>query len=372
MSDFCPWSKIDTKEWDPAILSELEKQDHQPDSIPNAGERVLISRFANWSTEVTGLVHPRNREHVTIAAQVAGLDICGVDVVCTDIGKPLEDQGGAVVELNASPGLIMHLRPATGEVRPVGEAIINMLFPAGKNGRIPVIGITGTHGKTTTTKLVAHLLKATGKLLGVSYSGGLQFGERHACSKTGDRTSGTWGVLLHPWTEVAICEASAEAILLEGLGYDRCQIGVVLNVGTDHLGLGYIDTLEQMAKVKRCVMDVVLRDGTAVLNADDVLVAEMAESEFCRCSVLFFSHEVNNPVVIAHCATGGRAVYVRDEAIYLAEGDQERRLCALTGVAMPVTGHFHFNVQNVLAAVGAAWSYGLADQTIAEGLASYS
>jgi cyanophycin synthetase len=372
VSDFCPWSKIDTEEWDPAILSELEKQDHQPDSIPDAGERVLISRFANWSTEVTGLVHPRNREHVTIAAQVAGLDICGVDVVCTDIGKPLEDQGGAVVELNASPGLIMHLRPATGEVRPVGEAIINMLFPAGKNGRIPVIGITGTHGKTTTTKLVAHLLQATGKLLGVSYSGGLQFGERHASSKTGDRTSGTWGVLLHPWTEVAICEASAEAILLEGLGYDRCQIGVVLNVGTDHLGLGYIDTLEQMAKVKRCVVDVVLRDGTAVLNADDVLVAEMAESEFCRCSVLFFSHEVNNPVVIAHRATGGRAVYVREEAIYLAEGDRERRLCALTGVAMPVTGHFHFNVQNVLAAIGAAWAYGLADQTIAEGLASYS
>ena len=160
VSDFCPWSKIDTEEWDPAILSELEKQDYQPDSVPNDGERVLISRFANWSTEVTGLVHPRNREHVTIAAQVAGLDICGVDVVCTDISKPLEDQGGAVVELNASPGLIMHLRPATGEVRPVGEAIINMMFPTGKNGRIPVVGITGTYGKTITTKLVAHLASA--------------------------------------------------------------------------------------------------------------------------------------------------------------------------------------------------------------------
>jgi len=372
VSDFCPWSKIDTEEWDPAILSELEKQDYQPDSVPNDGERVLISRFANWSTEVTGLVHPRNREHITIAAQVAGLDICGVDVVCTDIAQPLEDQGGAVVELNASPGLIMHLRPATGEVRPVGEAIINMMFPVGKNGRIPVIGITGTYGKTTTTKLVAHLLKATGKFLGVCHSGGLQFGERCAVTKTGDRTSGTHGVLLHPWTEIAICETSAESILLEGVGYDQCQIGVVLNVGTEHLGLGYIDTLEQMAKVKRCVLDVVLPEGTVVLNADDVFVAGMAETEYCKCGVLFFSHEVKNPVVIEHRAKGGRAVIVQENAIYLAEGDKDRRLCVLSEVGIPTSGHFNFNVQNVLAAVGAAWAYGLNDQTIAEGLGNYA
>jgi cyanophycin synthetase len=371
VSDFCPWSKIDTEEWDPAILSELEKQDHEPGSIPHDGERVLISRFANWSTEVTSLVHPRNREHVTIAAQVAGLDICGIDVVCTDISKPLEVQGGAVVELNASPGLIMHLRPATGEVRPVGEAIINMLFPAGKNGRIPVIGITGTHGKTTTTRLLAHLLKATGKLLGVCHSGGLQFGERCAPTTTGDRSTGARGVLLHPWTEIAICETSAESILLEGLGYDQCQIGVVLNVGTEHLGLGYIDTLENMAKVKRCVVDVVLPEGVAVLNADDAFVAAMAESEHCECSVLFFSHTAESPIVAAHRAKGGRAVFVQDDAIHLAEGANERLLCALSAVAMPLAGHFTFNVHNVLAAVGAAWAYGLDDQTISEGLRSY-
>lgn len=371
VSDFCPWSKIDTEEWDPAILSELEKQDYQPDSVPNDGERVLISRFANWSTEVTGLVHPRNREHVTIAAQVAGLDICGIDVVCTDISQPLEEQGGAVVELNASPGLIMHLRPATGEVRPVGEAIINMLFPEGKDGRIPVIGITGTHGKTTTTKLVAHLLKASGKRLGVCHSEGLQFGDRYACSKTGDRTTGTWGVLLHPWTELAVCETSAESILLEGLGYDRCQVGVVLNVGTEHLGLGYIDTLEQMTKVKRCVVDVILPEGTAVLNADDALVAGMAESEHCLCPVMFFSHVADNPVVLAHLEKGGRALFVRDDAIHLAEGSQQRRLCALSEVALPLTGHFSFNVHNVLGAVGAAWAYGLDDAAMAAGLRDY-
>lgn len=371
-SDFCPWSKIDTEEWDPAILSELDKQDYQPDSIPKDGVRVLISRFANWSTEVTGLVHPRNREHVTIAAQVAGLDICGIDVVCTDISKPLEEQGGAVVELNASPGLVMHLRPATGEVRPVGEAIIDMMFPEGKNGRIPVIGVTGTHGKTTTVKLLAHLMKATGKYLGVCHSEGLQFGDRFSATKTGDRTSGTRGVLLHPWTQLAICETSAESVILEGLGYDQCQIGVVLNVGTEHLGLGYTDTMEKMVKVKRCVVDVVLPEGVAVLNADDALVAEMAESEHCRGSVMFFSHVADNSVIAAHRGKGGKALFVKDDSIVLAEGDKERVLCALTAVALPHTGHFQFNLQNILGAVGAAWAYGLPDQTIIEGLVSYA
>jgi cyanophycin synthetase len=234
-----------------------------------------------------------------------------------------------------------------------------------------VIGITGTHGKTTTTKLLAHLMKATGKYLGVSHSDGLQFGERFTATKTGDRISGTRGVLLHPWTEIAICESSAESILLEGLGYDRCQIGVVLNVGTEHLGLAYVETMEQMTKVKRCVVDVVLPEGTAVLNADDALVAGMAESEHCQCSVLFFSHVADNPGVIAHRAKGGRAAFVRDDVIYLAEGDSERRLCALSEVTLPHTGHFGFNVHNVLAAVGAAWAYGLADQAIIKGLGAY-
>ena len=146
---------------------------------------------------------------------------------------------------------------------------------------------------------------------------------------------------------------------------------MVLNVGTEHLGLGYIDTLEQMTKVKRCVVDVVLPEGTAVLNADDALVAGMAESDYCRCSVLLFSHVADNPGVIAHRAKGGRAAFVRDDAVYLAEGDNERRLCALSEVAMPLTGHFTFNVHNVLAAVGAAWAYGLADQAIIKGLGTY-
>ncbi len=366
----CPWDKIDTVKWDPVILTDLQNQGYEPDSVPHDGERVLVARFANWAIDITDDVHPTVREHVVIAAKAAGLDICGVDVVCEDISQPLEKQGGAIVEINASPGLLMHLKPAVGKVRPVGEAIIDMLFPAGDDGRIPVIGITGTHGKTTTAKLLAHLLKATGKFLAVCHSDGLQFGTRHAISKQGDRIFGAQGVLLHPWTELAICETSAESIILEGIGYDRCQIGVVLNVGTEHLGLGYLDTMEQMTKVKRCVVDVVLPGGTAVLNADDAHVASMAE--FCKGSVMYFSRDAANSILIAHQEQGGRAVFVQQEALHLAEGENERRLCPLSDISLPLTGHFAFHIENVLAAVGAAWAQGLSDEAMAEGLRSYA
>lgn len=368
--DSSPWSTIDTTfEVDPTMLVDLKKQGHDMTTVPSEGERVLVWRFANPSVDVTDEVHPSIQEHVVVAAKTAGLDISGIDVVCRDISRPLEEQGGAIVEINASPGLNIHLQPAMGQGRPVGKEIIDMLFPEGEDGRIPVIGIAGSHGKTTVVKLLAHLLKATGKFLGVCHSEGLQFGERHAGSKQGDRIYGTQGVLLHPWTEIAICETSAESIILEGVGYDRCHVGVVLNVGTEHLGLGYIDTLEQMTKVKRCVVDIVLPGGTAVLNADDPLVVGMAE--YCKGSVLFFSKNATNATLTAHRAGGGRVVFVQDEAIHLAEGDTERRLCASSDVSLPMSGHFAFHLENVLAAIGAAWASGLSDASIAAGLRSY-
>ena len=365
----CPWDKIDTVKWDPVILADLQNQGHPPESVPHDGERVMVARFANWAIDITDHVHRSVRDHVIIAAKVAGLDICGVDVVCEDISKPLEEQGGAIVEINASPGLLMHLKPAVGKVRPVGEAIVNMLFPEG-DGRIPVIGVTGTQGKTTTVKLLTHLLASTGQFIGACHSEGLQFSERKAVSNQGDRLFGAQGVLLHPWTEVAICETSAESIILEGIGYDRCQTGIVLNVGTDHLGLGYIDTLEQMTKVKRCVVDVVLPSGTAILNADDRLVAGMAE--YCKGSVLFFSCDAENEVLVKHRKAGGRAVFVREGTIWLADGVAERSLCRLASVTLPHEGHFTAHVEAILAATSAAWVQAISDEQIAERLASFA
>jgi cyanophycin synthetase len=218
-------------------------------------------------------------------------------------------------------------------------------------------------------KLLAHLLASTGKFLGVCHSEGLQFGERKAVSKQGDRLFGAQGVLLHPWTEIAICETSAESIILEGIGYDRCQTGIVLNVGSDHLGLGYIDTLEQMTKVKRCIVDVVLPSGTAVLNADDPLVAGMAE--YCKGSVLFFSRDAGNEVLVKHREAGGRAFFVSAGEIKLAEGIAERTLCSVSEVSLPLDGHFAFHLHDVLAACGAAWDQGLGDEAIANGLRTF-
>lgn len=366
----CPWDKIDTVNWDPIILTDLQSQGYQPDSIPHDGERVMVARFANWALDITDDVHPSIREHVTVAAQVAGLDIAGVDVVCKDIRQPLESQGGAVVEINASPGLLMHLKPAAGKVRPVGEAIIDMMFPGEETGRIPVVGIAGSRGKTTTARLTAHLLGATGKRLGLACSDGMHFGPRFTRSKAGDRIAGTHGVLLHPWTEIAVCEASTESILTEGLGFDRCQVGVVMNVGTDHLGLCYVDTLQQMSKVKRCVVDVVLPEGTAVLNADDALVAPMAD--YSKGSVMFFSRRSDSDIIDDHLEAGKRAVLVRRENIVLAEGETARVLCPLAEVSMPLSGVFAFHIDCVLAAVGVAWALGLDDAAIVAGLSSFS
>ena len=364
----CLWGKINIA-GDPVILVDLENQGYKPESVPRDGERVMVARFANWAIDITDDVHPAIRSHVVTAAKVAGLDICGIDVVCQDISKPLEEQDGAIVEINASPGLLMHLKPSVGKVRPVGEAIMHLLYPEGEDGRIPVIGVTGTHGKTTTIRLLSHLIHHRAGVLSVSSSDGMKIGPRLTPRKDGDRIAGAHGILLHPWTETAICEAGPEHILSDGLGFDRCTVGVVLNVGTDDLGHAYIDTIEQMAKVMRCVVDVVLPTGTAVLNADDELVAGMAE--YSKGSVIYFSVDGENTFIQAQRLASGRAVFIRKDVIRLAEGPNERELCPLSDVSMPVDGHFAFHKEAVLAAVGAAWAFGLNDEAIVDGLRSF-
>ena len=363
--DECPWSKIDDAEWETTALLDLEDQGYSLDSVPRDGERVMVARFSNWCIDVTDEVHPSIRAHAVTAANVAGLDICGVDVVCRDIGQPLEAQEGAIVELNASPNLLMFLQPAMGVVRPVGEAIIDMLFPPGHNGRIPTIGVTGTRGKTSTIRLLTRLLQLEGPCVSVASSDGIRIGQRLSVSDDGDRLAGAQGILLHPWTQIAICEAGAEHILSDGLGFDRVSVGVVLNVGDTHLGHAYVETLEQIGTAKRCIVDVVLPTGTAVLNADDPLVAAMANK--CKGEVMYFTCHAAHPIVVAQCAAGGRVVELRDDGmIYLTEGAGSRALCPLAAVVMPEAGELY--AENVLAAVAGAWAHGLPAALIAEGL----
>ncbi len=361
--DTAPWAKIDTVDWDPTVMTDLQRQGHDITTVPRQGERVLVSRFANPAIDVTDEVHPSVCEHVVIAAQTAGLDICGVDVVCRDISRPLEEQGGAVVEINASPGLHIHLEPAVGLGRPVGEAIINLLFPADEDGRIPLVAVTGSRGKTSTIRLLAHLLRASGQFLAVSSSDGLHFGPRHSNKPSSE---GAPAVLLHPWTEIDICEASAQAILSNGLGFDHCLLGVVLNVQGAGSDPATHTTLEHLAKVQRCVVNTVLAHGTAILNADDEWVAPMAEH--CKGSVIFFTCEATRAAVMAHRSKGGRAVLIRDGVIQLADGIAEHPLCSLAQIAMPPDSQRDGRLENLLAAVAAAWAYGLTDALITSGL----
>ncbi|MCF7733923.1 MAG: cyanophycin synthetase [Akkermansiaceae bacterium] len=367
MPDECPWSKIDHSAWESSVVPDLEDQGYALDALPRVGERVMVARFSNWCIDVTDRVHPSIRDHAITAAMVAGLDICGVDVVCRDIGVPLEDQHGAIVELNAGPNLLMYLNPAVGQARPVGEAIVEMLFPAGEDGRIPTLGISGSRGKTTCARLLAHLLRTTGACVGVASSDGIQVGARVSPGRHGERLVGAQGVLLHPWTEIAICEAGAEHVLTDGLGFDHCSVGVVLNVGEEHLGHAHVTTLEGMAAAKRCVLDVVMPGGAGVLNADDPLVVEMAGA--CKGEVIYFTRNPDHPVVVRHCAGGGRAVVERTDMLWLIHGSDAQPLCPLT--AANSTDGTPLHPENVLAATAAAWAHGLSVALIAVGLRNY-
>ncbi|MBI1915875.1 MAG: cyanophycin synthetase [Planctomycetes bacterium] len=369
---------------DAVSLSVLAEQGYAPDSVPSQGQRVLIRRNGNLSTggtatDVTDQVHPEVAARAVEAARAIGLDIAGVDVVVLDIGRPLEEQKAAVVEVNAGPGLRMHLEPSAGKPRPVGEAIVGMLFPDGHPGRIPIVAVTGVNGKTTTTRLIAHLLRSAGRHVGMTCTDGSYVNDRRIESRDCSGPRSARAVLLNPRVDAAVLETARGGILREGLGFDACDVAVVTNIGKgDHVGLRGIETIEELARVKRVVVEAVAPPGSpwrppggaAVLNAEDPLVAAMAV--YCPASVLYFARDAGHPVVVAHRATGGRALLVRGGDIVLAEGEREEVLLALARVPLTHQGNVTFQVENVLAATGAAWALGLAPGALRTGLESFS
>ncbi len=345
-------------------------------SVPTEGQRVLIRRNANLSTggtatDVTDFVHPDMAARAIDAARVIGLDIAGVDVVAVDIGKPLEAQRGVIVEVNAAPGLRMHLEPSSGKPRAVGEAICDTLFADGENGRIPVVAVTGVNGKTTTVRFIAHILRTTGRHVGMTCTEGIYLDGRRL--QTGDCSGpqSAQNILLNPAVDAAVLETARGGILRAGLGFDRCDVAVVTNIGEgDHLGLADIDTLEKLARVKRAIVEALSPTGVAVLNAVDPLVAEMATKS--PAPVIYFSIVPDHAVVSAHRAKGGRAVIVREGLIMLCERDIEIPLAPLSRVPLTHNGRIAFQVENTLAAVAAAWSLGLARDLIRAGLESFT
>jgi cyanophycin synthetase len=346
-------------ELDPTNLLQLSRQGHTQDSIPRHGERVLIQRNGNLSFDVTDDIHPEVATVAVQAAKIIGLDVAGLDLVMPDISKPLESQGGVVIEVNAGPGLLMHLKPLVGKPRPVGEAIIECMFGEQSDGRMPVVAIAGSQESTQAARLIHGMLNRTGKRTALACSAGHFVGEREITGFDSTSSEALQAMLLNPLAEALVCEATAENILREGLGVDRCQIGIVTHIDDSERATHFgIDTTEKMAAVYRTVIDVVLPTGFAVLNADELPVAEMASS--CRGQTVLFSLYSTSSSSIGHRERGGRVVLFEEDKIVLAEGANVVGSVDLSGLSLvgdrtknPLASY------GVLAAIGAAWVAGV-------------
>ena len=364
----CPLNRVVL---DAANCVTLEQQEYAPTAIPLKHVKVLIQRNDNLATDVTDLVHTTVAETAVQAARVVGLDIAGVDIIAKDISCPLEEQGGIVVEVNSGPGLLMHLAPARGQSRPVGDAIVTSLFPEGGIGRIPVVAVAGSHDTTETVRLIQHLWQPMGLQLGVAAAYGTWVGGR--CIQAGDSANhkAQQNVLINPKVEAGLFEITTNCALGEGLGFDRCQVAVVTGVDpAEDLAGWYFDDLDRLAQAKRVAVDVVLPEGFAVLNAADPLVAPMAEST--KGKVVYFAADTENSVLAAHRLQGGRAVIFEGGNVHLAEGDRSTFLIAWADLRWLDGAALGPQADGVLAAIGAAWSLEIPINQIRSGLASYS
>ncbi|KAF3996270.1 cyanophycin synthetase [Glaciimonas immobilis] len=366
-----PLTKI---RFDAIALATLAKQNYDADAIPPTGVRVVLRNNANLSTggtatDVTNDVHPQMAARAVAAAQMVGLDICGVDVVCNSVHKPLEEQEGGIVEVNAAPGLRMHITPSYGKGRAVGKAIVATMFGPGDDGRIPLIAVAGTNGKTTTVRLTAHILSCNGLRVGMTNSDGVYIEKQRI--DTGDCSGprSARNVLMHPDVDAAVFETARGGVLREGLGFDRCNVAIITNIGMgDHLGLSFISTVEDLAVVKRVIVENVASDGVAVLNAGDPMVTSMAK--VCPGSVTFFAYDSSNTVMCTHRAQGHCVVYVEGTDIVCARGTQEVRL-PLADIPLTRNGTIRFQIENVMAATAAAWALKLDWEIIRTGLRTF-
>jgi cyanophycin synthetase len=360
----------------------LQRAGYTLDTVLPAGERFFLAATANLSTGGTAIdrtteINYETREIARRAALIVGLDVAGIDIITPDIAQPLREVGGGIVEVNAGPGFRMHLQPLEGTPRNVARHVIDMLFPRGQPARIPILSVTGTNGKTTTARMVAHILKLTGQRVGLTTTDGIYIdGELYL---KGDMT-GPWSartVLKDPTVDAAVLETARGGILREGLGFDRCDVGCVLNISSDHLGVRGVNSLEDLAQVKALVVEVVRDDGTSVLNADDPLVAAMAERAEGR--LIYFSMhggETASELVRQHIAEGGCAVVlqpgVRGEMIAIYDDEQYIPLLWTHLIPATLEGKARHNVANALAAAAMAYAHGVSVENIRQGLRTFA
>lgn len=355
---------------DPPIRLELARQGYTRDSVPPAGQAVRVLRNGNLAIDVTDRVHPDVAEMAALAARVVGLDIAGVDLVAEDVSRPLADQRGAIVEVNAGPGLLMHLKPAEGQPRPVGQAIVDHLFPAAEDGRIPIVGVTGTRGTSLAARLAGWMIHLSGRHTGVACEDGLYLDRRRVDARPCDHWEAGQRLLINRAVEAVVLENGARSILTEGLAYDRCQVGLVTDL--DPAGVVpdcHVETVDKLYDVLRTQVDVVLPDGVAVLNAEDEQVARMAP--LCDGEVMFYGRDAAHPALAAHLAQGGRAVYVRGLQIVLAKGSDATPLIELRCLPQSPELPAPDMLMAVLAASGVAWALGLAPDLIRAGIKTF-
>ncbi|MEX0707304.1 MAG: cyanophycin synthetase [Woeseia sp.] len=360
---------------DEAAAEELVRQGLDADSVPSAGQVVRLRCNANLSTggtaqDVTGKIHPDTALACVRAARKVGLDVAGIDVVCPDIGLPLLAQGGAIIEVNAAPGIRMHEQVNGGERHRAGRAIVDSLFSADDDGRVPIVAVTGSNGKTTTTLSIAHVVQRIGYVTGVATTVGITVAGR--CIKVGDCT-GYWSartVLTSPEVEFAVLETARGGILKRGLGFDKCDVGIVLNVHNDHLGQDGIETIDDLARVKGLLAATARK--AVVLNADDALCVQLASRAPRGTEVIFFGFDAAHPAMAAHLARGGRAVYAEDGMLTWADGEHHVPLIAAAQLPSTLDGRARHNVANAMAAFAALLALEVPRERIAAGLASFS
>lgn len=331
------------------------------DSIVPAGELLLLKPTANLSTggtaeDITDIVHPYNVFMAERIAKIIGLDICGIDIIAPDLTTPIDENGGAVIEVNAGPGFRMHLAPTHGLPRNVAGNVVDMLFPIGAPFKIPIIAISGTNGKTTTTRLMAHIVRNMGYKVGFTTSDGIYIQNRML--QKGDCTGPVSAefVLRDPTVNFAVLETARGGILRSGLGFGNCNIAIITNIAADHLGLKGINTVEELARVKAVVAESVLPEGYAILNADDDLVFDMRKN--LNCHVAYFSMDENNPRIIEHCKNGGLAAIYENGYVTISKGEWKMRIEKAVNIPLTFRGRAKFNIQNVLPTVLASFIQG--------------
>jgi len=339
---------------DDYTLKMLADQGYTLETVPAADELVLVKPTANLSTggtatDVTEEIHPANIFMCERIAKIIGLDICGIDIMAADLKTPIAENGGAVLEVNAAPGFRMHVEPTIGLPRNVAEPVVDMLFPRGSDGRIPIIAVTGTNGKTTTTRIAAHIVRTAGKKVGYTTSDGVYI--QNQLMMSGDCTGPVSAqfVLKDPTVDFAVLECARGGILRGGLAFRHCNVAIVTNVAADHLGLGGINSVEQMARVKQVVPETVFPQGFAILNADDDLVYKMKADLDCK--IALFSMDENNPRIKEHCEDGGMAAVYENGYITIIKGNWKVRVMPVKDVPVTYGGKAIHNIANVLPAV---------------------